>query len=144
MRHRYFQLLFICTTTQIRWIVVPGSVNVELNRVFVIGGFEKSWSQQSNVQTDASLTTRQLTMRRRHMIYMQAEELEQRRLLLLCGSMILYCKLSDTSASSTFNRIANIFSSLCLSVKTLLHNIATVRKQALKSVILATCACNDT
>lgn len=123
---------------------MPGSVNFELNQVFVSGGFEKSWSQQSNVQTDASLTTRLLTMRKLHMIYTQAEEPEQRRLLLLCGSMILYCQLSGTSANSTFNRIANIFSSLCLRVKTLLHNIATVRKQALKSVILATRACNDT
>lgn len=140
MQRKGFQL----PTTQIRWVLVPRSVNLELSQVFLSGGFEKSWSQQSNVQAEACLTTRLLTMRELHMIYTQAEEPEQRRLLLLCGSMILYCKLSDTSASSTFSRIANIFSSLCLRVKTLLHNIATVRKQALKSVILATHACNDT
>lgn len=122
----------------------PGLSILEFNRVFVSGGFEKSWSQQSNIQADACLTTRLLTMRELHMIYTQAGEPEQRRLLLLCGSMILYCKLSDTSASSIFKRIANIFSFLCLRVKTLLHNIATVRKQALKSVILAMRTCNDT
>lgn len=85
-----------------------------------------------------------LKMKKLYMIYTQAEEPEQRRLLLLCGSMILYCKLSGTSTSSTFNRIANIFGSLSLHVKTLLHNIATVRNQAPKSVILAKRARKDT